>query len=64
MAELTHAMMWNEGAQIFRCRTGACSFELTKDEMSAAGYSTYACVTFIQEEDFNGENGTTTNSTS
>ena len=35
---LTHAMMWDEKAKVFRCRWGACSLEVTWDQMKDVGY--------------------------
>lgn len=52
---LTHAMKWKEKEQVFRCRTGACRYELTEDQITTAGYHPYKeGVIFFNEEDFDG----------
>ncbi len=51
---LTHAMMWRENAEVFRCRWGACRFEVTWAQMNGAGYhASKGHVMFISGEDFN-----------
>ena len=54
---LTHAMMWDEEAKVFRCRWGACNLEVTWDQMEDVGYHpTKEHVKFVSEEDFEHEN--------
>ena len=60
-----HTMLWREDERVFRCRTGACRYECTEDQLKAAGYHvSKEGVVFIDEENFNeedfdGENGST-----
>ena len=50
-----HTMMWIAEDQVFRCRTGACRYELTEDQLKAAGYGPFKDgVVLVDEEDFNG----------
>ena len=53
---ILHTMQWNAGAQIFRCRTGACNFEVTWDRMKDVGYRpSKDGVVFVDEDDFQEE---------
>ena len=54
---LAHALKWHETAKMYRCRLGACNFEVTKDRLVEAGYHPHTeGVVFVDEVDF-GEGG-------
>ncbi len=50
---LTHAVMWHDDDQVFRCRWGACREEYTWDQLIDAGYRARKDgVVFVNEKDF------------
>ena len=50
---LSHVMVWDEEAELFRCRTGACSFKVTWMELKDAGYTPRKSGSmFVAAEDF------------
>ncbi len=48
-----HVMKWHSETNTFRCRTGACSFEVTWDRMKDVGYRPFKDgVVFVDATDF------------
>ena len=53
---ISHVVQWNVEAEMFRCRTGACNFEVTWDRMKDVGYRPFKDgVVLVDEDDFQKE---------
>ena len=53
MANLSHVLQWDDVRKFFFCRTGACSFTRTFDEVRKAGYTPHTTgVLLVRENDF------------
>ena len=51
-----HVMQYHTETETFRCRTGACNFEVTWDRMKDVGYRPFKDgVVFVDEDDFQEE---------